>query len=124
MEFMSWHKNIAHLTLISIIGFLLISCESSDSSHAASKYDQLCQIYQEVVSRPVELRMKEATLVKRVQNELPDFFNKDFVYIFQADADQRYPFIKRLAEEELKSEWTCEVMRSYYDNEFYKPTKN
>jgi len=103
---------------------LLISCESPVSSQAISDYDQLCQIYREVVSRPVELRMKEAALVQRVQSELPDFFNKNFTYIVKADADQRYRFIKRLADEKLKRVWTCDVMKSYYDTEFAMPAQN
>ncbi|HED17842.1 MAG TPA: hypothetical protein ENI64_13640 [Gammaproteobacteria bacterium] len=118
------HK-IGVLVLVNFfISILLISCESSASGKAVSKYDQLCQIYKEVVSMPVELRVKEGTLVQRVQNELPDFFNKNYTYIARADADQRYPFIKKLAEEELKSKWSCEVMQSYYDNEFSRPAKN
>jgi len=115
---------ICVLVLLSFfISTLLISCESSASGKAVSKYDQLCQIYKEVVSRPVELRVKEGTLVQRVQNELPDFFNRYFVHIFQTDADQRYSIIKKLAEAELKSEWSCKVMKSYYDNEFTRPLK-
>jgi len=115
---------ISRVMFIFLIGFLLISCESPITSKATSSYDKLCLIYQEVVTRSIDLSTKEGTLVQRVQSELPDFFNKNFVHIFKADADQRYGFIKKLAEEELKREWTCAVMKSYYDNEFYKPTKH
>jgi len=118
-------SRIGVLVLLSFFSIsLLISCESSASGKTASTYSQLCQIYKEVVSSPVELRVKEGTLVQRVQNELPDFFKKNYTYIARADADQRYPFIKKLAEAELKSEWSCKVMKSYYDNEFARPVKN
>ncbi len=88
-------RKISALVLLSFfISSFLISCESSASGKVVSTYDQLCQIYKEVVSRPVELSEKEGTLVQRVQNELPDFFNKYFAHIFITDADQRYSIIK------------------------------
>jgi len=107
-----------------LVGFLLISCESTASSDVVSQYERLCTIYEEVVARPVELGMKEASLVQRVQNELPEFYKKYYTHIATADADQRYTIITKLAEQETKSRWSCKVMESYYKKEFNIPTNN
>jgi len=108
-----------NLTLaILLLGFLFFSV-SCKSSPQATDYDKLCKIYEDIVPQPIDLSTKEMKIVERVQAELPNFFNTNFVHIEKARADKRYPFIKQLAEEETKKKWDCEVMRSYYANEFH-----
>jgi len=107
---------IMRVLFLSTLSFLMISCQ--DTNHNPATYNKLCQIYKEVVSQPVDLGIKEAKIVERVQKEFPNFFNDNFYYISTADPDRRYALIKRLAEEVSKNEWKCEIMKSYYENEF------
>jgi hypothetical protein len=95
-----------------------ISCNDSPTSQSATDYDKLCQIYKDVAHEPIDLRMKEVKILERVQKELPDFFNANFVHITKAKPDKRYQFIKQLAEQETKKSWNCETIKSYYANEF------
>ena len=88
------------------------------TSQSATDYDKLCQIFKDVVQEPIDLRMKEVKILERVQKELPDFFNANFVHITKAKPDMRYQFIKQLAEQETKKPWDCETIKSYYANEF------
>lgn len=107
------------LTIL-LLSFLLfsVSCKSSTQTEVTD-YNKLCKIYEEIVPQSIDLSTKEMKIVERVQKELPTFFNANFVHIETADANKRYQFIKQLAEEETKKKWDCEVMRSYYANEFH-----
>lgn len=117
MTILTRHINIIHVVFFTCLLFV-VSCNGSPASQSHTDYDKLCQIYEGVVKQPIEVRMKEVKLLERVQKELPDFFNDNFVHITKAKPSMRYQFIKQLAEEETKGKWDCEVMRSYYNDAF------
>ena len=110
--------NVIRITTLLILAFAVTACDRSANAQGATDYDKLCQIYGDIVQQPMDLSMKEMKITEQVLKEFPSFFEKNFVHISKADPDQRYQFIKQLAEEETDKTWDCEVMRSYYANEF------
>jgi len=100
--------------------FLLTSCDIS----ATSDYDRLCNIYSGIVMQSVVAGQKEYLLAEEIENQLPEFFNKNYVHIVKAARVKRYPFIKQLAEDETKKNWECALIRDYYMGEYDDSDKN
>lgn len=115
-------KYIKFILIIPIMIGLFISVTScgNHDGEAAAEYDHLCRIYDDVTKQPIDLDSKEVMLAKKIQQELPIFFTKNYVYIQQADPDKRYQLVKRLAEGESKRTWDCAVMKKYYETAFKK----
>jgi hypothetical protein len=114
----SKYNSLARAVFFLGLFLFAVACNGSPKTEEITDYDKLCQIYKDVVQQPIDLSVKEMKITESVQKELPGFFNANFVNIIKADAGQRYKFIKQLAEAETKSKWECEVMQSYYANEF------
>lgn len=113
-----------HLNLTRILFFLgcfifSVACTGATQTD----YTKLCQIYARIVPQPLELYIKEGKIAERIQLEMPKFFKDNFVNIMLADADQRYQFIRQLAETETKTKWGCDIIRLYYANDFSKPSQ-
>ena len=100
--------------------FLLTSCDIS----ATSDYDRLCSIYSGIVMQSVVDGQKEYLLAEEIENQLPEFFNKNYVHIVKAARVKRYPFIKQLAEAETKKNWECALIRDYYMGKYDDSDKN
>ena len=92
---------------------LLISCNSS-----ATVYDKLCKIYEEIVTKDITLIEKEDELIDKIHRDLRQFFDDNYYHITLAKPHHRYQLIKQLAEMETEKPWDCEVMKSYYENQF------
>ncbi|KPJ94066.1 MAG: hypothetical protein AMJ53_06010 [Gammaproteobacteria bacterium SG8_11] len=114
----SIYNSLDQAIFLLIIFFFAVACNGSAESGGNSDYDKLCQIYKDITQQPIDLSEKEMKITERVQKELPQFFEANFVNIVKADAGQRYQFIKQLAEAETKNKWDCEAMRSYYAKAF------
>jgi len=110
--------NLAKMLLLTGLLLFLVSCDASQTANGTSKYDALCQIYEDVLKNKSELRDKEMKIAENVQKELPKFFEANFVHIIKADPEKRYQFIKQIVEEETEKAWECKVIQSYYANEF------
>ena len=105
------------ITIIqSIFVFLLLltSCGTS----ATADYDRLCDIYTAIVKQSVEYGQKEYLLAEEIENQLPDFFNKNYVHIVESARVKRYAFIKQLAEVQTNKSWECGIIKEYYSGKY------
>ena len=99
-----------------------MSCNRNAETQKSATFDSLCRIYEDIVQQLIELSMKEKRITERIKKELPRFYEQTYAHLVSADPDFRYKFIKSLADKETKNTWQCESMRSYYANEFSKPS--
>ena len=91
---------------------------SAEKLTASVNYDELCKIYSEITNKDLDLSMKEMEITDRIQSEFPDYFQSTFTHIMRARADQRYSFIKQMADQQLNTDWSCEPMYRYYKEDF------
>ncbi len=112
-------NRIIIIKLIFAVIFLLTSCDIS----ATSDYDHLCNIYTGIVMQPVVDGQKEYLLAEEIENQLPGFFNNNYVHIVKAARVKRYTFIKQLAEAETEKNWECDLIRDYYSGIYDDPDK-
>lgn len=109
---------IASWPVFLLLAFLMSSCGDSAIKQGGVDYAKLCVVYADIVKQPISLEEKENRLIETIQENYPRFFTENFQYIVQADPDQRYDFINRLALDETNKPWGCEVARAYYENAF------
>ncbi|HEY9052683.1 MAG TPA: hypothetical protein VIQ03_14120 [Gammaproteobacteria bacterium] len=104
--------------LITIYATFATSEAYTENNTSAIDYNKLCHIYEEIIIQKIDLGSKEMEITNAVQNNFPAFFNSTYSQILWADPDKRYSFIKQLAEGHYKKPWSCDKMKSYYENEF------
>lgn len=100
------------------LSLLYCSSISAEKLTSSVNYDELCKIYSDITSKDLDLSIKEMKITDRIQSEFPDYFQSTFTHIMRARADQRYPFIKQMAEQQLNIDWSCEPMYRYYKEDF------
>ncbi len=105
-------KKIVHLSFFILILLSLVGCRGNDD------YQQLCLIYKGIVDQKIDLSTKEGMITEKISQIYPDFFNKNFIYIMEADSDKRYGYIKKIVEEETKQHWECKTIKRYYMTQF------
>jgi len=117
------HRFILHS--IVYISLLLSSNLYAGEAPTISKvtkadYLELCSIYEEITSKPVDARTKEIELVETIQRKLPDLLNEIYEFSMGAAPKDRYKLIKEHAKYRNKFTWKCEAARLYYINDFKK----
>ena len=95
--------------------------EDNNNTHKDSDYIELCNIYKNIVNKPIDLTSKEMKLTEDVQKRLPELFNNLYVYVLNTNADSRYEFIRKFAKLRDQHTWECEIARKYYSTEFGTP---
>jgi len=94
-----------------------VSCNAKNSE-SADDFDKLCGIYNEIVPQKIDIDIKMGKLAERVNEDMPDFFKNYFSHVQRMDANKRYNYIKQSAEKAKGGKWECDVMKSFYDNNF------
>ena len=95
--------------LIVCLFLSLTACQSNETAY----YDKLCNIYSSIVNRPISTSDKEGLLAEQIKNDMPDFYNENYLNIMTIPLTERYSFIKRIAEEVSGKNWECPVIRDY-----------
>lgn len=107
-------------TTITLLCLFISSVSYAESHNTLTNYDyqMLCSIYKDIGITKSDLPSKEMELAKRIQDNVPIFFNQSYIHIMNASADKRYSLIKQYAKQQSNVDWVCEAARTYYTNEF------
>lgn len=93
---------------------LLQSCGNLFDTTENSNYDKLCEIYQDVVKKPIAMDLKRIELYEQIENSLPVFFEKNYKYIMNSDRVERYSMIQQSAKFDGVESWECEAAKKFY----------
>ncbi len=99
--------------VILILG--VVNC-SNKATQGVPDFDEICQIYKNIVNQPISDDKKYIMIVEQINKEFLVFFNKDFINVLQSDPEQRYLLLKQVSERDGIGAWKCKAIYFYYKN--------
>lgn len=106
------------LLFVFAVSLFAISCGKSSTGQAISDYDKLCKINEDIAPKSLSPAVKGMDIAERIENDLPEFYKRDYEHIILLDRKDTYRTIKKIAERETKKQRDCEVMREYYSGKY------